>query len=126
VEGAHAILKYYLELMGKTTIAVVGSAIVDHVRVQHVRWQDSVVKQRGQVSSNHLHPVLRDIRTTVSNHALDLLTKQLALLDTSGLKPCTREFSCVWGLPCVHALWGLVQTGGVLTEAIHGHWEGHG
>ena len=65
--------------MGKTTIAVVGRAIIDHVRVQHVRWEDSVAKQRGQVSSNHLHPVLQDICTTVSKHALDLLTKQLEL-----------------------------------------------
>ena len=73
-------------------------------------------------------PIVRDLFTKVSIHALKLMEPQWLLLlhrDTNGpLSPCTRTFSSTLGLPCAHIMeQRLAHNGGVLKlEDIHSHW----
>ena len=113
VEGAHAMIKKYLQV-SIGDLHTVHAKMLLALNNQHVELVASFASERIRVLHSWT-PVIDDLRTRISSFAFRKLHEQFARVPECAAAPCTGLFTSSMGLPCAHAIAQRLQQNRVLT-----------
>jgi hypothetical protein len=126
VEGAHSILKKYLQV-STGDLKMVFEKISLLLTNQHVEYDGAVGKDQMKTPHFARNALYSQLLGRVSNFALGKIDDQrFRLIKPEPLALCTSRFTTSMGLPCAHQIQELLKEDRALTLAdIHPHWYFH-
>jgi hypothetical protein len=124
-EGAHSELKSYLNTSTGSLLHI-AEAIELWVNSKKHQYDEKVGYATMRVSYEHNIPLLKNLIHRVSPYALNLILKQLALLNKEDFNIVyLKRFLKSYGLPCAHQLQIVLSDKDspyIEFKQIHEHW----
>ena len=117
-------IKSYLRV-GTLHIWIAAKRLGGMLANQRVELNDAIENQRSNKALRFSHDCFKEVIYKVSNFAMDKILKQLQLAEEGSLsdKPCSRQFTKSWGLPCSHYIRCCLKFGTpILLQDIPKQW----
>jgi hypothetical protein len=124
VEGAHSVLKSYLQVATGDL-----KLVLDNIERLLLAQQTELDASLGEAKLRPGHdlqiPLLSEVLGHTTPYALRKITQQHRILGSPTFQPqCSKLFTSSMGLPCVHKLKELKDSGEALQLShIHQHWH---
>jgi len=118
-EGSHHILKNWMKTP-KCDMLMVFQRLDIMLRNQFVKLEQKMKEDKVSIAHKHRQPNMRNLIGRVSKFALEKLEEHKGRERT---RECTGTYTSVWGLPCKHRVWEVIDSGTAIElSEVHTQW----
>jgi hypothetical protein len=124
VEGAHSIIKTYLQC-STGDLKMVYDSISLLLSNQHAAFEAEVALNKSRSPHTAMDPLYAQLLGRVSSYALGQIWAQRHELASPDPVPaCTKTFRTCMGMPCSHEIRiRLDENASLILEDVHSHWH---